>query len=176
MSFSDSDRAKALQTRMANKALRLAGELPPIARKVPKARTKPNGESKAEHISEVRREAVLSRWESVQQERDNWLTPFRELSIERAMRYLEDLRVITTQAGHILNARINENKSIRCAGPGCTNDLTGVRPNGMPKWIAKKDFKDAQHPEIWHSLYFCTELCQNQWVKKQGGGSGGDGK
>jgi len=118
-----------------------------------------------QRLSDIRRDSALSRWESVKDEHDEWLIPFRKLDVERALRYLEDLRIICTQAGVILNERINAGKLIKCAGPRCGKDITGLRPNGMPKWIAKKDFKDTHNPEIWHTRYFCSELCNNEFVR-----------
>lgn len=161
--FTAEHRAKALATRLENKRLREAGQLP---------EKKPNGKTPVEHA----RQAVLQRWESVQQEQEAWLKPFHELEIERAMRYLEDLRVITSKAGEIMNRRINEGKNIKCSGPRCGKDLTGLKSNGLPKWISKKDFKDVKNPEIWHCLYFCSEICNNEWVRSQMGGGGTDGK
>ena len=129
------------------------------------------------HISEVRRDAILSRWESVQQEQKEWLMPFHELPLARAMAYLEDLRKITELAGAIINQRIgNEYRLMKCAGPHCGKDMSGTLSNGRPKWIAKKDLKDKNNPEIIHSLYFCSEICHNLWVRQQQGAMGGDGR
>jgi hypothetical protein len=140
-------------------------------------RTTYAGKPVKRHISKVRTEAALVRWESVKQEQEEWLKPFRELSIERAMAYLEDVRKICEQAGHILNARISGDKTkIKCSGPKCGKDLSGTNPSGRPMWIAKKDFRDPNHPEIIRSLYFCSELHHNQWVHAQQGGGGTDGR
>jgi hypothetical protein len=130
----------------------------------------------AEKISGVRREAVRHRWDSVKKEQEEWLRPFRELEVEVALRYLEDMRRICEQAGTILNARINDNSNIKCSGPKCGKDLTGTRPNGMPKWIAKMDFKDKVNPEIFHCLYFCTELCRNEFTRDHLNNAVSDGK
>jgi hypothetical protein len=143
-------------------------------RRANKEKKKANGH--AEYVSEVRRDAVMARWESVQQEQDNWLKPFYELPIDRAMRYLEDLRIIASKAGAIMNSRINEGKEVRCSGPHCAKNLTGLSPNGLPKWIKKMDFHDKDHPEIWHCLYFCSELCANGYTRLHMGALGGDGK
>lgn len=119
------------------------------------------------------RERVMVRWESVRAERDAWLQPFYKLPLERAMAYLEDIRKIAEQAGYILNERIgNDPNKVRCAGPRCGKDLSGLQPNGRPKWIAKKDFRDKTHPEIIHSVYFCCELHHNEWVKNTQGAGG----
>jgi hypothetical protein len=128
-------------------------------------------------LSKIRQDAAISRWDSVRAEKENWLSPFRELTIERAMAYLEDLRKICEDAGHILNDRINNPKSpMKCAGPRCGKDLSGTNPSGRPKWIAKKDFRDEKHPEIIRSLYFCSELCNNGWARARQGAGGGDGR
>jgi len=129
------------------------------------------------HISKVRHDAALARWDSVKREVEEWLKPFRELPIERAMFYLEDLRKICEQAGHIMNSRISDDKSkVKCAAPKCGKDLSGINPSGRPKWLAKKDFRDPNHPEIIRSLYFCSELHHNQWVHDRQGAAGGDGR
>lgn len=130
----------------------------------------------AKKISEVRREAILSRWEAVREEEESFIEPFRKLSISKAMSYLEDLREITEKGGKILNQRIgNEKDMLRCAGPTCGKDLNGTRPNGMPLWIAKKDIRDKNHPEIIYSLYFCSEYCHNAFARKHQGAMGGTG-
>ena len=126
---------------------------------------RPRSEVRAEiiagkaHLSQIRHDAVMSRWESVREEREMWMLPFRKLEIERALRYLEDLRSICTEAGVILNERINAGTKIICAGPHCKNDLTGNRPNGMPKWIAKVDSKDINNPEISVNSWSSRSLC-----------------
>jgi hypothetical protein len=126
------------------------------------------------HISKVRTEAILARWESVKQEREQWLKPFRELPIESAMPYLEDLRKICEDGGHILNERINHPGSpVKCAGPRCGKDLSGLQPNGRPKWIKTMYIKNPKNPEIGNSIYFCNELCANEWARKQQGAMGG---
>lgn len=141
----------------------------------------PQGDSrpsvKKKSVSQIRQAAVLSRWDSVAQDREKWLEPFYKLPIDRAMSYLEDLRKVTESAGKIMNERINRPGSpLKCAGPRCGKDVSGTRPNGMPKWIGKKDFRDKHHPEIIHSLYFCSELCNNAWSRAHLGALGGDGK
>ena len=131
----------------------------------------------SQHISKVRTDAVLARWESVRTEKEMWLKPFTELSIERAMAYLEDLRKICEHAGHILNERINSPSSpLRCAGPRCKKDLSGVNPTGRPKWIKKMDVRDPNHTEIIRSIYFCSELCANGYARAGQGAVGGDGR
>lgn len=120
-------------------------------------------------ISQIRHDAVMSRWESVQHEKEMWMLPFHKLDVERALRYLEDLRIICAEAGAILNQRINAGKNIKCSGPRCGKDLTGLKPNGLPKWIAKKDFKDVNNPEIWHTRFFCSQLCDQEFVRSQFG-------
>jgi hypothetical protein len=121
------------------------------------------------HISQIRHDAVMSRWESVQKEKEMWMLPFHKLDVERALRYLEDLRIVCAEAGAIINERLNAGTKIKCSGPNCGNDLTGLKSNGMPKWIAKKDFKDKTHPEITHSLYFCSQLCDQEFIRSQMG-------
>jgi hypothetical protein len=137
---------------------------------------RPHAEIVAERIAGIRRKAVLTRWESVKAEQEKWIRPFQEQPIEVAMRYLEDLRTICERGGNIMNARINDNNSIKCSGPRCGHDLTGLKPNGMPKWIKKMDYKDKRHPEIFHSMYFCSELCANEFTRASMGASGTDGK
>ena len=129
-----------------------------------------------ERISGVKPERSRDRWESIRKEEEQWLRPFRELEVQVALRYLEDLRMVCEKAGNILNARINDNSNIKCAGPRCGHDLTGTRPNGMPKWIAKMDFKDKTNPEIFHCLYFCSELCKNEYTRKNMNNAVSDGK
>lgn len=123
------------------------------------------------------RERVMVRWESVREERDKWLEPFYKLPIERALAYLEDLRKICEIAGGVLNERIgNDPQRMRCAGPRCGKDLSGLLPNGRPRWIAKKDMRDKEHPEIIRSLFFCSELCNNSWVRATQGAGGTTGQ
>jgi len=127
--------------------------------------------------SEHARKAVLARWESVKEEREEWLRPFYQLPINSAMAYLEDLRKICEDASRIMNQRIGDNKlAMRCAGPHCGIDLSGTNPNGRPKWIAKKDVRDPNHPEIIHSLYFCCELHHNEYVRMSQGSMGTTGQ
>lgn len=140
-------------------------------------RTTYGGKPVKRHISKVRTEAAMVRWESVRTEQEQWLKPFRELTIERAMAYLEDIRKICEQAGHILNDRISQDKTkIKCASKKCGKDLNGLTPSGRPKWMAKKDFRDKNHPEIIRSLYFCNDTCNNDWLRAQNGAAGGDGR
>jgi hypothetical protein len=140
-------------------------------------RTTYRGVQVKRHISKVRTEAILARWESVKKETEEWLKPFYDLPIERAMFYLEDLRKICEQAGHIMNERISGDKArMKCSGPRCGKNLEGTNPSGRPKWLAKKDLRDKDHPEIIRSLYFCSELCNNQWTRAQQGAMGGDGR
>lgn len=130
----------------------------------------------AKKISAIRREAVLSRWEAVREEVETFVEPFKTLPINKAMVYLDDLRDICEQGGHILNKRIGDDKkNMRCAGPTCGKDLSGVRPNGMPLWIAKKDIRDKTIPELIYSLYFCSEYCHNAFARKHQGAMGGTG-
>lgn len=121
------------------------------------------------HLSQIRHNAVMSRWESVQKEKEQWMIPFHKLDVERALRYLEDLRIICAEAGAIINERLNSGVKIKCSGPHCGNDLTGLKNNGMPKWIAKKDYKDKNNPEITRSLYFCSPLCDQEFIRAQMG-------
>lgn len=123
------------------------------------------------------RHNAMVRWESVREEQEKWLEPFYKLPIERAMAYLEDLRKICEQAGYIMNQRIsNDPARMRCAGPRCGKDLSGLLPNGRPRWIAKKDLRDKEHPEIIRSLYFCSELCNNGWIRSTQGAGGTTGQ
>jgi len=128
-------------------------------------------------ISEARTAAVLSRWDSVREEQQKWLDPFTKLPLERALQYLEDLRKVTERAGFIINERINSpGKPIRCAGTRCGKDVSGTNPSGTPRYIAVVYQKDPRHPEIGQNLYFCSELCKNQWVRDGQGARGTDGK
>jgi hypothetical protein len=133
-------------------------------------------ETSLDKIAGIRRAAVMERWKSVKEEQEKWIKPFEEQPVEIALRYLEDLRIICERGGTILNARINDNKNIKCSGPRCGKDLTGTRPNGMPKWIAKMDFRDKNNPEIFHCLYYCSELCRNEFTRKQMNNAVSDGK
>jgi|SRR5882724_7940732 len=127
----------------------------------------------AEHA----RKAALARWESVKEERDEWMSPFYQLPINQAMAYLEDLRKVCEDASRIMNQRIGEDKrTIRCAGPRCGIDLSGNNPSGRPKWIAKKDLRDPVHPEIIRSLYFCCVLHEQEYVRMSQGSMGTTGQ
>jgi hypothetical protein len=140
-------------------------------------RTTYRGAPVKRHLSKVRHDAALARWDSVKREVEEWLKPFRELPIERAMFYLEDLRKICEQAGHIMNERISSDRArMKCSGPRCGKLLDGLNPNGRPKWIKKMDLRDKKNPEIIRSIYFCTELCANEWTRAQQGSMGGDGR
>lgn len=136
----------------------------------------PEVEQKKDHISEVRRKAVEMRWTQVKEDREQWTRPFHDLRIEKALEYHHDLQEIWEEGARIINERIGNQKDVKCAGPSCGKDLTGLRPNGMPKWCAKKDFKDREYPDIIRSIYFCSELCHNQWVHSMQGGGGTDGR
>jgi hypothetical protein len=138
------------------------------------ASTSPKPETKRQKISRMKHNAALSRWESVKRERFLWLKPFRELSIEKAMAYLEELRRITEEAGHILQERIAGDKSKIICGT-CKENLEGTLPTGKPKYIAKIDHRDKKNPEIIRSLYFCSQLCYNTFARKHGGAFGGTG-
>lgn len=132
---------------------------------------------KKRYLRRIAHNAALSRWESVKREEQIWLRPFKELPIDRAIAYLEDLRKITEKAGHILNDRISEDKKrMVCAGPGCGISVEGLNSSGRPKWIAKMDFKDRKNPEIIRSLYFHSMECHNAYIKKHGGAYGGTGQ
>lgn len=121
--------------------------------------------------------AAKARWQSVKEEHELWMTPFYQLPIEEAMSYLEDLRRICEEGGTVMNDRIGKDpKKMRCSGVRCGKDLSGTTVNGRPKWIAKKDIRDKEHPEIIRSVYFCSEICHNSWVREQQGAMGGDGK
>jgi hypothetical protein len=133
-------------------------------------------EEKKESISEVKRKAVEARWQQVKDDRENWMRPFHDLRIEKALEYLTDLQRIWEEGSRILNERMGAEKNIKCSGPHCGKKLDGVRPNGMPLWVAKKDMKVPDKPGIIQSLYFCSELCNNEWVRKQQGAGGTDGK
>jgi hypothetical protein len=127
---------------------------------------------KEKHISEVRRKAVQIRWDQVKQDREDWIRPFHDLRIDRALEYHHDLQNIWEEGARILNERIGNEKHIKCSGPTCGKNLSGLKPNGMPKWIAKRDYNDIHHPGVIKSIYFCSELCANEYTKKQGGGAG----
>jgi hypothetical protein len=133
-------------------------------------------DAQSQHISEVRKGAAEKRWDSVQQQREEWLAPFTDLPTERALRYLEDLRSICERGGYILNQRINSTEHITCGWKGCKRDLTGLGPNGMPKYIAVKWVKDPDNPQLSRNIYFCSQLCEQHWVREGGGARGTDGK
>ena len=125
----------------------------------------------------IAKRAALARWDSVREQKEEWLRPFYKMPIEEAMAYLENLRKVCSAAGEIMNTRLSQDKNnMRCAGPRCGKDLSGTLPNGRPRWIAKKDIRDSEHPEIIRSFYWCSEICHNEWVRKQGGWAGGDGR
>jgi hypothetical protein len=131
---------------------------------------------KEKHISEVRKKAVELRWQQVKEDRENWMRPFHDLRIDKALEYLTDLQRIWEEGARVINERMGDDKNIKCSGPHCGKNLSGIRPNGMPKWIAKKDFNDVKHPGVIKSIYFCSELCNNTWVHDQQGAGGTDGK
>lgn len=130
---------------------------------------------KRKRIRRIQHNNLLSREESLRREKPIWLRPFREKPIDRALAYLEDLRKLCEDAGHILNERISQEKDLRCSGPGCGRSLDGLQPNGMPKWINKTDVRDKNHPEIIRPLYFCSELCWNGWMRSKGPNAGAHG-
>jgi hypothetical protein len=136
------------------------------------------------HLSEVRRAVSLSYWESVKEERQKWLQPFKELPLDRAQAYLEDLRKVCEQAAYILNERIGSDVALQvCGGPHCRSgvggkraNLSGLTPNGRPKWIAKFDYRDRKDPAIMRAVYFCSSICQQEYARKHNGSLGGDGR
>ena len=130
---------------------------------------------KKKTLSQVRQAAVLSRWDSVKQEKEKWLEPFHKLPLERALVYLDDLRKVIEAAGLIMNQRINDPKNITVCEV-CKKDVSGTLPSGQVKWIAIKYIKNERNPSLGRNIYFCTELCNNQWVHKHLGALGGDGK
>ena len=113
-------------------------------------------ETKKKRRPFVKREPLnkqLSQWESIRREKAKWMRPFSDLSIDRAMAYLEDLRRLTEDASRKMNERINNEKGyIKCAAAGCGISLDGLRPNGTPKYIGKHDYKDPKNPEIIRSV------------------------
>lgn len=133
-------------------------------------------EEKEKHISEVRRKAIEARWQQVKDDREDWMRPFHDLRIEKALEYLTDLQRIWEEGSRIINDRLGNEKNIKCSGPHCGKDVTGLKPNGMVKWVAKKDMKDEKRPGVIRSLYFCSELCHNEWVRKMNGAGGTDGR
>lgn len=126
--------------------------------------------------SAAARNAIRARWESVREERERWILPFSELKTERALQYLEDLRSIVQTGAEILNDRINGQKGIRCAGPKCGKDVSGLTPSGRPKWIAQKVLRDAKNPNLMRAIYFCSEICCNKWVRETDGAGGSESK
>ena len=126
--------------------------------------------------NELKRAASMARWDSIDEERELWLRPFRELPEERAMRYLESVRKIGEEGGKILNERINDSKKVKkCAWRKCRKVIVDrqVGPNQMvPGWIAQVVEKDKRHPEIHRSFFFCSELCKNQWTREGDGARG----
>ncbi len=148
------------------------------------ARTAQSERMKARHaanrvspqVSEQKRAAVNKRWESVKENRAEWLVPFRELPTSEALAYLEDLRKVCEEAGEIINARINSSslrKKCAFCGKSC-DDKTLANGQVMPTYISVKDFRDKFG--IWTKLFFCSASCDNGWVRKQGGHAGGTGQ
>jgi hypothetical protein len=137
---------------------------------------RPRTEVVADRMAGVKREPLRTRWESVKKDEEDWLRPFTEQSVEVALRYLEDLRIVCEKAAKILNQRINPADNIKCSGPGCKNDVSGTRPNGFPKYIAVKWIRDPDNPSLGRNMFFCSEICNNMWVRAQMGGGGTDGK
>jgi len=145
---------------------------PLIAEESSSPKTEPK--KKRIHNPRIQHNKVFTRWESIRRERPLWMRPFSELPIDRAMAYLEDLRKLIEDAGHVLTQRIGDEKNyVRCSGPGCGISLAGTRPNGMPKYVAKWDFKDKKNPDIIKSIYFCSDLCTNNWTRTHNGAMGG---
>lgn len=133
-------------------------------------------------LSQKKRDAVGVRWAAVREERQRWIDPFHDLTIAAALDYLKDLQSIWEEGGAIINERINSDKHIKCSGPKCGRMLDGLRPNGMPKWVAKMDLKDERNPTgkdgkprtVPH--YFCSELCYNAFMRRAGGALGNESK
>jgi hypothetical protein len=111
--------------------------------------------------------ALKARYDSVREEREEWMKPFYSLPVDRAMAYLEDLRKICESAGTIMNERISKDTRNMLCACGCGKDLSGLKPNGLPKWCKKMDLKDKKHPEIWHSLYFAEAICVEKYTRYQ---------
>lgn len=136
-------------------------------------------ETQEKEKSELKRAATMARWDSVEDERDLWIRPFRELPPERALRYLETLRSVCEEGGKIVNTRINDDKKPKhCAWRKCKKLIVDrqVGPNTtVPGWIAQVVEKDKRHPEIHRSLFFCSELCKNQWTREGDGARGSTG-
>lgn len=137
-----------------------------------KAEVKPNGRA------EAARTAANARWQSVKEDRAQFVEPFRTLEIDAALLYLNNLRSIVEEGGNIVNERINSDKHIKCAGPRCGKNLEGDGPNGKPRWVSQIVLRDTNNPagadrkEHFISVYFCSELCHNYYVKEKGGGMG----
>lgn len=125
-------------------------------------------------LSETRRAAIRARWESVREEHDRWLLPFTDLKIDRALQYLEDLRRICEDGSSIINERINGQRGIKCEW--CKKSVEGLRPSGMPKWIATMVVRTTKDPTIQRRIYFDSEDCHNRYVRREGGHSGNDAK
>lgn len=126
-------------------------------------------------ISKIRQAAVLSRWDSVRDEKEKWLDPFHKLPIDRALVYLDDLRKVVIAASDIINARINNPKNgMKCET--CGKDLSAVRSDGRVSYMAVKFLKNERKPELSRNAYWCSELCNNKWVHKHFGAMGGDGR
>ena len=129
-----------------------------------------------ESLSVIRRKAVQMRWLQVEEDREDWIRPFHDLRIDKALEYHDRLQKIWEEGARIINERQGSGKNIKCSGPHCGKNLSGLKANGMVPWVSKKDFKDLKRPGIMISLYFCSEECNNLWVRKQQGGGGTDGK
>lgn len=154
-------------------------EIPP---EIPKPPSVPLPQMKS--LSEVRRDAALSRWDSVKQEKENWLKPFRELEVSRALSYLEDLRKITEEAGKIINSRMSESKSrqvcvnvlFKLRVATCRKDVSDRQGHGgmlVPGYVWRGVYRDENNPDIMHEYYACSAECQNAFMRKGGGGMGG---
>jgi hypothetical protein len=123
------------------------------------------------------RRVVRARWDAVRFAHEQYMSPFRDESVEDAMRYLEELRKVCEEGAKIMNERINDyNKPKFCSGPNCkksVDDRVDGRGNHHPGWVSQKVLKDPDNPGIMRTLFFCSELCDNAFARKHNGAMGG---
>jgi hypothetical protein len=137
------------------------------------AQPKPSSIDQSSHMRKV----VRARWDAVRSARASYMAPFQDESIEDAMRYLEELRKICEEGAQIMNSRINDEKNPKlCSGPGCKKSCEDrVDGSGQkhPGYVAIKYIKDIENPGIGRNLFFCSELCEQKFVRAHNGAMGG---
>jgi hypothetical protein len=126
--------------------------------------------------SDSARAAVEARWTAVREAREQWIAPFASLDIERALTYLDDLRKIQEEGARIIQERLCGDKNNKCEWRKCHKSVAGLNPSGMPRYISSFPVRDIPNSNIQRRIYFCSELCLNQWNREGGGARGSESK